>query len=431
MKAVHIFSLLLMLCSSPVVMGQHLDYNDSLAASFREIKAATLEHRKLWDKNLYGALLFVDPASRKLWANEPDTAGLLKKEGSVYVGRLPANVNIANTAVNWSGKRWAMLMLPLPADMNSRINLLAHELFHRVQPELGFQAHSPANEHLDEMEGRLYLRLELEALKEALRAPEPSMGQEHLRNAMLFRRYRHSLYPAADSTENLLELNEGLAEYTGLMISGRSRREAEQHLLQQQQAFLQNPSYVRSFAYHTIPLWGYLLAQQNKLWNKQLNPDTRLTPFFQKSLNIPLTAVTADIVKGIAGKYGGQQIMEEEKEREIFIQQQLLEYTRRFIEEPHLVIPFQNMSISFDPANLVSLPGRGTVYPNLRATDNWGILTVTEGALISTDWSKVTLSRPGQVEKGKVSGKGWTLELKEGYKLEQDTVSQNYMVKEQ
>jgi hypothetical protein len=431
MKAVIYFSLLLVLCSSTAAWGQHLGRNDSLSAYVGEVKAAMQEHHSLWDKDLYGALLFVDPASRKVWANEPDSAGLLKKEGGLYTGQLPPAVNIANTAVHWSGKRWAMLMLPLPASKTSRINLLAHELFHRAQPELGYQAYSPANEHLDMMQGRLYLRLELEALKSALTAQKPGIRQEHIRNALLFRRYRHSLYPAADSTENLLELNEGLAEYTGLMMSGRNKAAAAQHLLQQQQAFLQNPTYVRSFAYQTVPVWGYLLAQQNKGWNKQLSPQADLTGFFQKAFNVQIPVLSAEAVKNIAAQYGGEQLQAEESRRETRVQQQLEEYTRFFIEEPHLDIPFQNMSISFDPGNIVPLPGRGTVYPNLRVSDVWGILTVEEGALISTDWSKVTLSRPSQIEDHKVSGKGWTLELKDGYKVVPEPASAHYTVRKQ
>ncbi|AHM60279.1 hypothetical protein D770_10110 [Flammeovirgaceae bacterium 311] len=428
MKA-QIFSVVLLIVSYSLgVKAQGQNRSDSLSAYFQEIEAAAHQHQKLWDHNLYGPLLLVDPSSRNLWANEPDSAGHLIKEGSVYSGRLPAEVNVANTALQWSGKRWAMLMLPLPTDKAARNHLLAHELFHRAQLGLGFKVHSPANDHLDKMEGRMYLRLELEALKEALTAQDTNIRREHLSNAYLFRRYRQSLYPAADTTENLLELNEGLAEYTGLMMSGRSREKMQQHLLQYQHQFLQNPSYVRSFAYQTIPAWGFLLAQQDQHWNRQISAQTQLTSFFRKAFNLQQPVITPEAVQRIAGQYGGAQILAEEKEREIRLQLQLQEYTRRFVEEPHLDIPFQNMSISFDPGNLVPLPGKGTVYPNLRVTDVWGILTVAEGALISQDWSKVTISQPSQISEERVRGRGWTLELKEGYRVVQDTASQHYTI---
>ncbi|ULT23417.1 hypothetical protein KUH03_30125 [Sphingobacterium sp. E70] len=59
-------------------------------------------------------------------------------------------------------------MLPLPEHRDDRINLLAHESFHRIQPELGFKLNNANNNHLDEKDGRISLRLEFEALKKAL-----------------------------------------------------------------------------------------------------------------------------------------------------------------------------------------------------------------------------------------------------------------------
>ncbi len=135
---------------------------------FNEIKVETKRGYGLWNKNLYGPILLVDPKTREVFANEPDTAGLLKYHGGTFSGVLPPNINIANTAVNFSGKRWAMLMLPLSQNKKDRINLLAHELFHTAQPSLGFVLYNPENNHLDQKNGRIYLRLELEALKKAV-----------------------------------------------------------------------------------------------------------------------------------------------------------------------------------------------------------------------------------------------------------------------
>ena len=45
-----------------------------------------------------------------------DAEDQLKQVGDVYLGQLPANVLIANTATSWSGTRWTMLVWPLPTD---------------------------------------------------------------------------------------------------------------------------------------------------------------------------------------------------------------------------------------------------------------------------------------------------------------------------
>src|ERR1019366_3640046 len=144
-----------------------LTFQDSIATYFNEIKIATKKNQILWNKNLYGPILLINPDTRQLYANYSDSAGFLKQTGKIYSGVLPSEIIFANTAINWSGRRWAMIMLPLPENKENRINLLAHELFHKAQPSLGFILFNTNNNHLDQKDGRIYLRLELEALKKA------------------------------------------------------------------------------------------------------------------------------------------------------------------------------------------------------------------------------------------------------------------------
>jgi len=87
------------------------------------------------------------------------------------------------------------------------------------------------------------------------------------------------------------------------------------------------------------------------------------------------------------------------------------------------------MNISFDPRNIVPLEGYGTVYPNMRVSDNWGILTVTGGALLGTNWDKVILSEPTLITTERISGNGWTLELNKSYIVEKIISDSNYTLK--
>jgi hypothetical protein len=77
------------------------------------------------------------------------------------------------------------------------------------------------------------------------------------------------------------------------------------------------------------------------------------------------------------------------------------------------------MNIQFDPQNLIPIENIGTVYPNLRITDNWGILTVTNEALLSSDWQSIWISLPdnytNQTETGNIKSNDWVLELKKGW----------------
>lgn len=63
------------------------------------------DHGQPWGISLCGPIMFVDPQSRSIVASQPDAKGLLKAEGGVFVGRLPTDQNIANTAVEWSGTK--------------------------------------------------------------------------------------------------------------------------------------------------------------------------------------------------------------------------------------------------------------------------------------------------------------------------------------
>src|SRR5262249_62158228 len=93
---------------------------------------------RLWGASLWGPMLFASPGTRALVGNEPDSLGRLTPRGGVYVGVAPPELALSNTALNWSGKTWTVVMWPLPADSRGRGILMAHELWHRVQSSLGF-----------------------------------------------------------------------------------------------------------------------------------------------------------------------------------------------------------------------------------------------------------------------------------------------------
>lgn len=392
---------------------------DSSITYFQEIKQATTQHQHLWNKNLYGPILLVDPKTREIITNSQDSAGTLTPYKTAFTSTLPDKVNISNTSIQWNGQHWAMIMLPLPKNKKDRINLMAHELFHRAQSSLGFKAHNPDNPHLDEKDARIYLRLELESLKKAISAPSKSAIKTHITNALAFRKYRYLLYPAADSTESLMELNEGICEYTGIMHSERSSKEIPRYFQQRIDSFVKSPSYIRSFAYEAVPVYGYLLNTINPGWNKKINNTSNLASFFEASFDVQLPAdIKTHVTKTIA-LYQGD-IIAQENARAEQIRRQKEAYVKMFLESPATELPLMNMNMSFDYTTMVSLNEKGMVYPNIRITDKWGILTVSKGALISADWSKVRISFPVSLQENKISGDGWMLELSPGYTLIKD-----------
>jgi hypothetical protein len=132
--------------------------------------------------------------------------------------------------------------------------------------------------------------------------------------------------------------------------------------------------------------------------------------------------------------YGGDEIKKYEDERERERQKRIENYRKKFVEGPIVVIPLRNMNVQFDPRNLQPLDNLGTVYPNIRISDNWGILTVSNGALMSSNWTKIYVSAlnitPENIDTNLIEGDGWKLELNEGWKLVPSERKGDYLVKE-
>jgi hypothetical protein len=83
---------------------------------------------RMWGRPLYGPMIFVDPHSRFAVANQADNGGVLKADGGVFTGTLPKDVIIANTAVNWNGVHWTMVMWGAVGERSvSQRTLLLHE----------------------------------------------------------------------------------------------------------------------------------------------------------------------------------------------------------------------------------------------------------------------------------------------------------------
>ena len=400
-----------------------------MAVFFQEVVTNTLHHKDLWNLDLYGPILLINPESRQIYANFPDSAGVLKQDGSIFTGELPTEINIANTAIDWNGRKWAMIRLPVPGNRQERLELVSHELFHRSQPTLGFEMRSPDNDHLDQKDGRVYLRLELAALWQAYTSKTMVDARTHLTHALIFRKYRYTLFPGAAINENLLELNEGIASYTGIVMSDMDEPELATYFEQKLTDFQHYPTFVRSFAYITTPLYGYILDRTNPRWNLQINKNTNLTDFFTAAFNLSVPDDARLAVSLIPDQYESGKIIAEETERENETKHKLAEYKARFITAPHLEIRFEKMGISFDPRNIIPLEGEGSVYPNLRISDNWGILTVTNGALVGKNWDKVTVSEPTRISNDKVTGDGWILDLNQGYAVEKVNTGGNYLLK--
>ncbi|MBA2685520.1 MAG: hypothetical protein H0U66_13620 [Gemmatimonadaceae bacterium] len=374
-------------------------------------------------------MMFVDAPSRSIVASASDTKGVLTAKDGAFVGVLPADQNVSNTAVAWNGITWTQMLWPLPDDERRRATIIAHELFHRIQPQLGLpNTHEGSNAHLDEMNGRYYMQLEWRALARAIGAGRVADRKEAAKDALLFRAERYRLYPKAASEEHALEQNEGLAEYTGVRLGNPTAELQTEMALRDLEAHVTDATFVRSFAYATGPAYGLLLDRYASGWHAQLKSGKGFEAMLARALRVAATANAEQLAAQRAAQYDGAALRDVETEREAKRQQQLAVNRRKFVDGPVLTLKFQKMNVQFNPSTLQPLGDAGTVYPTIRITDEWGVIEGKNGALMKPDWSALVVTAPSSTSGSSVSGDGWTLELKAGWKIVPDTRSGDYML---
>ncbi len=305
--------------AQPIDVAKAKEYFDQAHA------LCTADGGKLWGKSLCGPMILADPRTRTVAADQSDAESRLRLQDGVYLGTLPAEVNIANTSTAWAGVRWIMIMWPLPASPTARARLLMHESFHRIQDELGLPASSPANAHLGTLEGRIWLGLEWRALGQALARPDaPSTERKRaIEDALLFRTRRQALFANAKQQETALELNEGLAEYTGYKLRGTTDAATMEAAIQRLVSSEDDSSFSRSFAYASGPAYGLLLDLAGVSWRKSLTSESDLGEILQRAYGVQLRSDIAGTADQRAALYDGGALRWLERSRSGNVKQSL------------------------------------------------------------------------------------------------------------
>lgn len=408
------------LIAPPVYADEAVPLNAKDAkAIFAEAHAlCEADHGQLWGVSLCGPVLLVDPVTREAVASEADTAGVLRDRDGVFAGTLPKDVLIANTTLSWSGVRWIQYLWPLPNDELHRRILLVHESFHRIQDQLGLPAANPDNPQLDSKDGRYDLQLEWRALAAAFNAESDADRRARVADALTFRADRYRRFAGAEATEIALERNEGLAEYTGVALGTSTAEQRKAMALNDLQAHVRDPSFVRSFAYATGPAYGLLLDMYRTTWRDELGKSDGPAQLLAQAMGISLSkAPSARDVARLAARYDGVALDKAETIRQQARDRLLAKYRGMFVTGHTLVVPLKHPRVQFDPRNLVPMGDHGTVYPTFQVSDDWGHLEVEQGCLLANDWSQVTVAAPSDAGANSAHGAGWKLDLAPGWKL--------------
>ena len=404
---------------------------DQARQYFGEVqRLGEIDGGKLWGRRVDGPMFFVDPQSRQVVANMRDSAGILHEQNGVWVGVLPPDQNPANTAIKWGGRRWSMVMWPVSDSRYARGRLLMHESFHRIQDDLGLPARDRANNQFGVADGRIWTRLEWRALVEALLRSGEARKQA-LADAMTFRARREKLSPTAADDERVLELNEGLAEYTGYVLSGLPHSALYDRIAVNLAQSEQQDNFARAFPYVSGPAYALLLDATGQQWRKKLNERSNLAELTATAYGIThIDATTAD---ARSARYSPARMVADERMRETRRAETEKRLRAKFVDGPTVtIIPGPKFNYSFDPNGATPLENVGTVFESSRITDEWGTLDVTSGGVLmrrgSGPITAVILSAPpGDTPPTK--GDGWEFHLAQGWSIQRGERPGDWIVK--
>jgi hypothetical protein len=393
--------------SNPSGYGSGFSRAEQARASGFLAEAAMLCARdggRLWKVSLCGPIAIVDPITGAVATNEPPPA--LKP---------PPAFGFSNAAVDWGGRRWTTVMwqqIVLAEELGDGAGyLLMHELFHRIQPQLGLLLPATQNGHLDTIDGRYWMQLEWRALEVALRE-SGTQRRGAAQDALAFRAARRAAFARAAEDERIAEINEGLAEYTGIAASSRV---GDVHAMatrarKRLKWVLDQRTFVHPFGYGSGAAYGVLLELWKPGWTRAFTAADDMSRLLMSVANLQPTSDVATA----AARYDGPGLRIAEEHREVERKTRIAELERRFIFGPVLSLPRPHR-FTF-AGDLTPLGSAGSIYPGFRSEEDWGTLEATE-VLVLADGATISVPAPTKTEGLTVSGERWVLRLAPGWRV--------------
>ncbi len=327
---------------------------DTLAYYIEDFQLDThVENKKLWGVSFDLPLLI---KTKDFVVCSEYVEGFTKYK-NIYFGTPEDYTQGGNSCVYWRDKSWATFKYD-PArfnDRKSRMNLFYHETFHCNQYILDLTGKWTLCKHLNEFDARCLMQLEYYALSKALKADK--IDTVSIISALSFRAYRYALYPNAYREEGAIEMLEGIANYTGLKLSGKTYNE----ILSDIKSNLSNVN-PQLFAYWTGASYCFILDKIDSTWRKQIHKNDNFLYFTQAMINIQLPASLKEYYTQNRELYNWDEIKSKEKKIMQETKQKDEHYTQQFFKNPAVHISLSTcQGITFNSTIIFPL-NNGKVY---------------------------------------------------------------------
>ncbi|MFD2567057.1 hypothetical protein [Pseudotenacibaculum haliotis] len=351
-----------------------------------EAKALLKEDNgKLWGHKIWSDNLIVIDYDKIIYSLVKLSDSKSDNDTLYYKTMEPNTLVFVNTTQKYQDKEYATVLRNYLKDKSSTI---IHELFHLLHHKFR-KLNGNSIDYLDETDARILLRLEFQALKNALTTiienKDVDEVKTFLKDAVVFRKKRQKKYSKYLNDEVEIETLEGLANYTGFVLSSYENKykKAIDEIEERERA----KTYTRPFPYATGPAYGLIFDYLKIDWKKGLDQVYNFAKIYENSvLNSKLNVSKKRLVLA-QRRNNFTEIYEQEKQREEEQNKLIAYYTNLLIKEPTLKVPvsdFDNYGRTYNMNGTMTLRGVGTVYSSIKGRDtskgeNFGDFFTTEG----------------------------------------------------
>lgn len=389
----------------------------------------TADGGKLWGESLWNENVLVMDDENNVYSLQK-FAEAKSDDGIIFYKKIKeGELSYTNTTQQFQGKQWATIRKDYIG--NDFSETVIHELFHLYHSQK-IKLKGLIVEYLDETNGRILLRIEFDALRNALtkinEGAEKEIVAKYLEDALLFRQLRQRKYaeflPQALDLENV----EGLATYTGVRLSANPNKVS--HAIKEIDNRESAKSLTRSFPYATGLSYGLIFDYLKINWRSDLAHVYDFLKIYETKVLRKKLSKSKIYLGETQLRNNGKKIITEEAKREKENAKIENFYRIQFIEEPTLEILLEKgsgMSVSFDMNSTFSLKGKGVVYTQIKAANEKGFGSFStiagkeglgvSGILLSSDFSKITFPKPIKIEENKIIGETYEINLNKGWKV--------------
>jgi len=225
------------------------------------------------------------------------------------------------------------------------------------------------------------------------------------------------------SEERALEINEGLAEYTGIRVSlpEGARAGWTVQRMESRESQAEEGGTTRNFAYATGPGYGLLLDAVEPGWHESVSRSSDLGELLARAYGFDVGPELAADAGVRMVRHGGDELLELESAREEERTREQTRFRARYVTGPVLILPADDeLGYSFDPNGVAALEGAGQVLATAEVRGKWGTIEATGGVLLKKDErgvSAAVVPAPSVPDARPLSGDGWRLVLRDGWVL--------------